>query len=118
MAAKLAQMSHEDLKKLAVQSIDYKEYVGCGLERFGCTLSDGQTASVGSYDRAVPLTKDLCKIETIFSESENFLQFLSFHSRDGTVVTIGKQDHTRPPGRKETFDIGPKERLLGVEIHH
>ncbi|MFN9898410.1 MAG: hypothetical protein ACK55Z_06355, partial [bacterium] len=56
-------------------------------------------------DKTFSVPEDIKRIEVMFHNEENFMEYISFTATDGSVTQIGEQKSQHKSGRVEAFDL-------------
>lgn len=100
--------------KIEAQEIDHD--VLDALVDMRITTADGQTMQAGSQpckSCQMIVKRDVASIEVAFTRDENWIKYIRFYYRDGS---IGKLGFKTEDYRVERFQLQAGEQLLGVEL--
>jgi ribosomal protein L7Ae-like RNA K-turn-binding protein len=82
------------------------------------TMNDGETVQGGTKECVKEIDhKDLRRIVVTFFADEDYISFIKFVYKNGSISQIGLES-TYKLGRVETFELHEGEQLLGCEMDH
>ena len=84
-------------------------------------MSDNETCKAGRNDYNnsfdFPADKKIVKVETIMARDSRSIGQIIFYDSNGEIVKINN-NYENANGARQTFEIGPNERLIGCELQH
>ena len=115
----IAEKTWEELRNLTITRVYWYSY----LLTLGSTLNVGQSYLAGTRgfnnDHTFDPTKKITRIECIFAKNEQTIYQINFYHHQQRLVAVGINDDLIKAhgGRREVFEIGEDEQLIGCKLY-
>ena len=115
-------MSLADMRDLRLGRISWRRISNHYIDMICVELNDGQKQKAGPVQVAKDSFDfsqyDITRVEVQMDFNEENIKRIVFYSGNDEIQTLNASAQAQNYGRWERFEIGPKERLIGCELHH